>query len=374
MSDAFRFCVRRDDPAVTSLQPDPDAPAQRPLAAGEIRLRVCMFAVTANNVTCALYGHKLSFWDMFPVGLPPWGCIPGWGFGEVVESQCDGIEVGERLFGFLPMGSYLVLRPGTRSAQGFFDTATERVDVAPILHYFLRWNQRPQPALMDDALFALLYPLFGVGYLLADYVAINGANAGGPILITAASSKTAASTAFCLRRALPAADLWGVTASSHIDFVKSLGCYDRVMAYEQANVGLRREEVTLIDLAGDARLRDALHQHYGDRLRQSISVGRAHWAEFRPPQSTLPGPRPKQFWAPHYGSVRVSSTPGGLSSAQYNAGLHRAWRDFVSAVVCRPHHPGFEAVALSGPGGIAVAWAALLDGSAEPHEGFVVQL
>ena len=56
-----------------------------------------------------------------------------------------------------------------------------------------------------------------------------------------------------------------------------------------------------------------------------------------------------------------------------NAGLYRAWRDFVSAVLCRPHHPPFEAVTLSGPGGIAVA-AALLDGSAEPHEGFVVQV
>ena len=374
MSEAFRFCVRRDDPAVTSLQPDPDAPAQRTLAVGEVRLRVCLFAVTANNVTCALYGDKLSFWHMFPVSGPTWGCIPGWGFGEVVESRCDRITVGERLFGFLPMGSYLVLRPGTISAQGFFDATPERADAAPILHYFLRRGQSQQAEPMDDRLFALLYPLFGVGYLLADYVATGGATGSGPLLITAASSKTAACAAFCLRRALPAADLWGLTSPSHLDFVKSLGCYDRVMAYGQASVGLRREEVTLIDVAGDGRLRDALHQHYGHRLRHSISVGRAHWAEFKPPQGNLPGPRPMQFWAPHYGSVRVTSAPGGLSSEQYNAGLYRAWRDFVGAVVCRPHDSPFEVVTLSGPGGIAVAWAALLDGSAEPHEGFVVQV
>ena len=61
--------------AVTSLQPDPDAPAQRTLAVGEVRLRVCLFAVTANNVTCALYGDKLSFWHMFPVSGPTWPSV-----------------------------------------------------------------------------------------------------------------------------------------------------------------------------------------------------------------------------------------------------------------------------------------------------------
>ena len=128
------------------------------------------------------------------------------------------------------------------------------------------------------------------------------------------------------------------------------------------------------DIAGDARLRDAIHQHYGERLRTSISVGRAHWAEFKPPYASLPGPRPKQFWAPHYGRVRVSSSGTGISSEQYNAGLSRAWRDFTSAVLARPRQQPLATLNLSGPGGIAVAWAALLDGSADPHEGFVVQL
>lgn len=374
MDEEFRFCVRRDDPAITTLLRDPDAPSQRALKAGEVRLRVSFFAVTANNLTCALYGDKLSFWGMFPVNDPAWGAIPGWGVGEVVESRCDGITVGERLFGFLPMGSHLIVQPGAVSGQGFFDTAAPRTDTAPILHYFLRWHCRPQPAAVDDGLFALFYPLFGVGYLLVDYVVSSGADAASPLLITAASSKTATCAAFCLRRAMPAADLCGLTSAAHLDFVKSLGCYDRVVVYEHAGVGLRRESVTLIDIAGDARLRDAIHQHYGERLRTSISVGRAHWAEFKPPYASLPGPRPKQFWAPHYGRVRVSSSGTGISSEQYNAGLSRAWRDFTSAVLARPRQQPFATLNLSGPGGIAVAWAALLDGSADPHEGFVVQL
>lgn len=254
--------------------------------------------------------------------------------GEVVESRCDGVAVGERLFGFLPMGSYLVLRPGAVSASGFFDHAMPRADAAPILHYFLRWNGRPQPATVGDGLFVLFYPLFGVGYLLADYVAASRPDTGSLLLITAASSKTATCAAFCLRR----------------------------------------ENVTLVDVAGDARLRDAIHQHYGERLCASISVGRTHWAAFKPPRSDMPGPRPKQFWAPHYGRVRISSAATGLSREQYNAGLTRAWRDFANAVLNRPQQPPFEALTLSGPGGIAVAWTALLDGSADPHEGFVVQL
>ena len=60
----------------------------------------------------------------------------------------------------------------------------------------LRWHCRPQPAAVDDGLFALFYPLFGVGYLLADYVVSSGADAASPLLITAASSKTATCAAF----------------------------------------------------------------------------------------------------------------------------------------------------------------------------------
>ena len=347
------------------------APAQRPLAVARCRLRVCLFAVTANNVTCALWRQAQASGTCFRSAGPTWGCIPGWGFGEVVESRCDRITVGEqRLFGFLPMGSYLVCGPA-RFRRRAFDATPERADAAPILHYFLRRGQSQQAEPMDDRLFALLYPLFGVGYLLADYVATGGATGSGPLLITAASSKTAACAAFCLRRALPAADLWGLTSPSHLDFVKSLGCYDRVMAYGQASVGLRREEVTLIDVAGDARLRDALHQHYGDRLRRSISVGRAHWAEFKPRTRACRG-LDQKFWAPHYGSVRVSSAPGGLSSEQYNAGLYRAWRDFVSAVLCRPHHPPFGSGHAVGAGRYRRGVGSTARRQRQAHEGFVV--
>ena len=125
------------------------------------------------------------------------------------------------------------------------------------------------------------------------------------------------------------------------------------MAYGQAK-RRRREEVTLIDVAGDGRLRDALPSTMAIGCAAAFRSG-APLGRVQAPRTSLPGPRPNSSGR-HITAACVCPGAGGLSSEQYNAGLYRAWRDFVSVVSAIPHHPPFEAVTLSGPGGIAVAW------------------
>ena len=91
-----RLWVSRADLHTSQLVPDPDAPAARPLAEGEARLRIHRFALTANNITYAAFGEAMHYWDFFPTGDPAWGCIPVWGFAEVAESRVPGLGVGER--------------------------------------------------------------------------------------------------------------------------------------------------------------------------------------------------------------------------------------------------------------------------------------
>ena len=92
------------------------------LADGEVLLAIDRFAMTANNVSYALSGEMIGYWKFFPVA-EPWGLVPVWGFADVVESRCPEVPVGDRVWGFLPMASHLVVRPAAVSDRSFSDGA-----------------------------------------------------------------------------------------------------------------------------------------------------------------------------------------------------------------------------------------------------------
>ena len=71
-----------------------------PLAPGQIRLRVDLFSLTANNITYAAMGEAMDYWRFFPSDDPAWGVIPVWGFATVTESAHPDIAPGEKLYGY----------------------------------------------------------------------------------------------------------------------------------------------------------------------------------------------------------------------------------------------------------------------------------
>ena len=81
------------------------------IADGEVLLGIDRFALTANNITYAVFGDAMSYWNFFPAA-EGWGNVPVWGFADVVESRFDGLEVGERIYGYLPMSTHVALLPG----------------------------------------------------------------------------------------------------------------------------------------------------------------------------------------------------------------------------------------------------------------------
>ena len=81
--------------------------------AGQALLRVDTFGLTANNVTYAVMGEAMSYWDFFPAE-DGWGRVPMWGFAEVERSEADGVEPGTRVYGYLPPSSHLLVHPGQR--------------------------------------------------------------------------------------------------------------------------------------------------------------------------------------------------------------------------------------------------------------------
>ena len=89
------FVVNRSDLRDTRWQDT----ALAALPPAGVRMQIEQFALTANNITYAAFGDKMSYWSFVPTGDAATGCIPVWGFGRVDHSQCPGVAVGERFYG-----------------------------------------------------------------------------------------------------------------------------------------------------------------------------------------------------------------------------------------------------------------------------------
>ena len=373
-----RYQVARHELRRSRLVPDPDAPAARALANGEARLRIEHFALTANNITYAAFGEAMKYWQFFPTGDAEWGCIPVWGFAEVVESRADGVLPGERLYGYFPMGTFLVVQPARLAAHGFVDASAHRRELAAVYNQLVRCAADPGYDAAREAQQALLKPLFVTSFLIDDFLAENDSFGAHRVLLSSASSKTAYGTAFCLARrratagAAGTARVVGLTSAAHLDFTRGLGCYDEVAVYDDLQKLDATVPTVYIDFAGNAQLRRKVHEHFGDALLHSGSVGGTHWDALGG-GCGLPGPRPVLFFAPAQIARRSTAPPAGWGAAELQLRIGAAWRDFV-AVVDDLRAPWLRVETGAGPDALRAVCLALLDGRADPRTGHMLRL
>lgn len=369
---ALRLCVSRTDLHTTRGQPDPDAPAARTLAEGELRLRVRSFALTANNITYAAFGDKMKYWQFFPSGAQGWGCIPVWGFAEVVESRCADVAIGQRVYGYLPMGHYLVVQPARVNRRGFHDASAHRRELAAIYNQLVFCAADPayDPALEGQQ--AVLRPLFTTSFLIDDFLAEQDFFGARQLLLSSASSKTAYGTAFCLARRAGGPAVRGLTSAGNLDFTRGLGCYGEVMDYEQVTTLDPGVPTVYIDFAGNAGLRRTIHEHFGPALKYSCSVGGSHW-EALGGASGLPGPRPELFFAPAQGKKRSAPPPEGWGAAGFEERLGEAWSAFMQKVN-NPVQPWLVIRADHGAEAVSAAYQQLLAGRSDARTGLMLAL
>src|ERR1700733_14806848 len=69
---------------------------------GQALLRVESFGLTANNITYAVFGEAMRYWDFFPASDPDWGKLNVWGYAHVEESRHSDLAPGTRVYGYLP--------------------------------------------------------------------------------------------------------------------------------------------------------------------------------------------------------------------------------------------------------------------------------
>ena len=260
------------------------------VADGEILVAIDKFALTANNVSYALSGDMIGYWKFFPVA-EPWGIVPVWGFADVVDSKASGIAVGERIWGFLPMASHLVMRPAAVTERAFTDGAAHRADLPAIYNSYQRTSGDPAAlTAMEDAR-CLLFPLFSTSYVLYDYLVDNAFFGARQVLVGSASSKTGLGlTNLLSRHGDGRPRVVGLTSPGNVGFVDGLSTCDEVVTYGAISEMDPSIPTAFVDMSGDGDAVTAIHARFGANLKLSCAVGATHWSagRYRPGQATTP--------------------------------------------------------------------------------------
>ena len=116
----------------------------------------------------------------------------------------------------------------------------------------------------------------------------------------------------------------GLTSAANADFVRSLGCYDEVVSYDNLPALPQDQPVAFVDMAGNGDLRARLHRQFGDRLRYSGRIGLTHQSKSGDAPE-LPGAKPSWFFAPDQIHKRAREWgPGGIDT-RFGA----AWSGFA---------------------------------------------
>ena len=285
--------VERND-LTTSRLVTRETPA---LVEGQVLARVDSFALTANNVTYGVAGDMIGYWKFFPAE-GDWGIIPVWGFATVMQSRCPDIPVGERIWGFLPMASHVVLEPGQVARGAFVDGAAHRQALPGLYNRYQRTAGEPAELAALEVERCALFPLFTTSYVITEMLADNDWFGAKQVLVLSASSKTGFGLANMLSRVEGRpVKVIGVTSAANRTFVEGLGVCDRTITYDEITQLDPAVPSIVVDMAGSTPILTAVHTHFGDALVYSCGVGITHWTDRGPP-AELPGAKPAFFFAP----------------------------------------------------------------------------
>lgn len=320
-SELTRLLINREcfsDMRIESSGPVPAA------LDGEVVLALDRFALTVNNITYAAFGEALRYWDFFPSGIDGWGQLPVWGYADVVDSAVDGVEVGQRYFGYFPTATHLSVHPGNGGARGFRDGAPHRRSLPAVYNAYQRTDDDPFHDEASEPLHAIFRPLFVTAYGLADDLRERDFHGAERVVISSASSRTGYAAAFCIGQ-LAGIETVGLTSAGHRDFVAGLGLYSDVATYDDLERLDPNRPTLFIDVAGSDDVRRRIHAHLGDRLVHDTALGAAHRLDPPGPPAGLPGPEPVFFFAPDWVARRQAEWgPGELErrTGQATAGFY----------------------------------------------------
>ena len=228
-----------------------------PLVAGEVLLKVDKFGFSTNNVTYAAAGDQLGYWQFFPASnneTETWGIIPVWGFADVVASSAEGVDAGERIFGYYPTNSYLKMQSVKVLENRLIDGADHRSKLPPGYNTYRRVDKE------------------------ADYDAL-AADTDAPTSI-------------------------GLTSKRNQEWVAGLELYDATINYDALEEIDASIPTVIVDMSGNSQLLADIYAHLGDSLVHCLNVGLTHWSEGGK-DTGIPADRREFFFAPSHIQMRI---------------------------------------------------------------------
>jgi hypothetical protein len=359
MNQSVTIHVKRDQFDVARVE-EGELPTP---ATGQVLVAVDKFALTANNVTYAVAGDMVGYWQFYPA-TDDWGIVPVWGIGEVVASANESIPVGERLYGFFPMASHALLTLGEVTPGNCTETSEQRRELPAVYNSYRRTAADPEllQAMEDER--CLYFPLFMTSYLIYDFLLDNEFFGATQILVGSASSKTAFGLAKLLRDCEHPLQVLGFTSASNRAFVESLGFYDDVLVYGEEQKLDAAIPSVFVDMSGDGKLTAAVHGRLQDQLKYSCAVGATHWENFGT-QQELPGPEPVFFFAPAQIVKRDEEWGAGVLMARAAGAVANVISSVAGGVEIQRVQDSTTAVS---------TWQALIANEVPPSRGIMVSL
>lgn len=166
--------------------PGSSSQEETPLKPSSVRVRATLLGLASNNLTYALGGTRLHWWDAYPV--PPtapapyndsseWGIVPAWGLASVIESSIPDLPAGTSLYGLWPTSAHVVdleLTPAVAAdaaeAPGHWrEVSSHRASLMPLYNQYRVFETHGKD-LSEFGWDVTVGATMKAGYVLSEYV------------------------------------------------------------------------------------------------------------------------------------------------------------------------------------------------------------
>jgi len=342
---------------------------------GEVRLKIDRFALTSNNITYAVVGDQMDYWNFFPIRnilnnqkkQDEFGIIPVWGFATVVDGKHAEINTGQKYYGYYPMANYLTVSPVKNSDYGFIDGVAHRSALSPIYNFYTQTSFDPVYSKETENEQCLLRPLFTTSFLLDSFFSENHYFDSQQIILTSASSKTALSLAWLINLRKQATkntiQLIGLTSSKNKSFVEESGYYDTLFIYEDHHKINADINSSIVDFSGNHQLQFQIQTHLNNALKHNCLVGLVHWQAAKG-SAQLPN-KGSFFFAPTFAKKKQKE----WGSTIFNNKLMEVWSQFVNS-----NKNWMNVTELQGIESLKEVYQKMLIGNFEASKGYIFSL
>lgn len=329
---------------------------------GEVLLKVDEYAFTTNNITYAVIGHKLGYWNFFPVDKT-WGIVPVWGYATIVESRCKDLEAGQVYYGYFPMSDYLKVKPGKVSSGGFSDMADHRQSLPPIYNYYSNISVDPVYSGDYKEYMPIVRPLFTTSFLNYYFLKDHNFYDADQVILTSASSKTAMGIAYMLKvnQEKDNKKVIGITSERNIRFVKQTGFYDEVIGYDSVIENLNIKPSVLVDLLGSGQVLNIIESFLDGQLKYISLIGLTDWEAGMGKASS----KSEFFFAPTQ-AQKLFKEWGPIEA---NQKIGQGLMQFVDTI-----QDWIDIVNVSSYENLALLYHEMLEGNVDPKRGYIISM